>query len=355
MAPDDDFDLLNLDNRVSLNRTRLDGHEAIPAERRGLQAWDLLSAQAMRRELSRVLPQLDRDGADPIEAFDGMLGREAGGLAGATTRRFGEYLAYLLLSLLSPGDEQPAYRRYWLSIRRVVLGGGLMRGNLGRGMHAEARRVLAAAGRSDVRLELAPRPHLLGLIGAARSADEGAPAALVYDFGNSNVKRGLARYREGALVALEVRPSWSTEGLPDAIAGTHDAAKAQRLADFMTDVIAGDWRDAVQSGATPSTHIAASIACYLRDGQPLNYDAGYASLRLLSHNAAGYLSRAVSTAVGTEVTVTLSHDGTTAARVFAGLPHTAVVMLGTWLGVGFAPEDASGLRPLAPDFAVMLT
>jgi hypothetical protein len=29
-------------------------------------------------------------------------------------------------------------------------------------------------------------------------------------------------------------------------------------------------------------------------------------------------------------------------------------MLGTWLGVGFAPEDASGYVPLAPDFEVVI-
>ncbi len=49
---------------------------------------------------------------------------------------------------------------------------------------------------------------------------------------------------------------------------------------------------------------------------------------------------------------TLLHDGTAAARAYGEAAHTAVIMLGTALGIGF-PTGAAALRSLSPAFAVM--
>ena len=48
-----------------------------------------------------------------------------------------------------------------------------------------------------------------------------------------------------------------------------------------------------------------------------------------------------------------AHDGDAAAAALAGQPHTAVIMLGSALGVGFVPPGKR-FRPLAPDFKVVL-
>ena len=45
----------------------------------------------------------------------------------------------------------------------------------------------------------------------------------------------------------------------------------------------------------------------------------------------------------------LIHDGTAAGGSVASDEPTAVIMLGTSIGVGFAPA-ADSVRPLAPDF-----
>jgi hypothetical protein len=44
--------------------------------------------------------------------------------------------------------------------------------------------------------------------------------------------------------------------------------------------------------------------------------------------------------------ILLHHDGSAAATFYAGSAHTAVITVGTALGIGFAPP-AGGLRPLA--------
>src|SRR4051794_39824975 len=51
----DTFDPLNLDNRVSLNRTVLADHRAVDRRMRGKQAWDLLSSQALRRRKLKLV------------------------------------------------------------------------------------------------------------------------------------------------------------------------------------------------------------------------------------------------------------------------------------------------------------
>jgi hypothetical protein len=358
------FDPLNLDNRVSLNRTVLADHRAVDRRVRGKQAWDLLSSQALRRQIEARAKSLRLDSAelqasDPVRLLDECLASNEPGVrvnAALLVNGMGRYLAYLLMTLTKFGSGWPpadnAYLEHWTTIRTVWLGGGIVQGRLGRRMQGMCRWTLDHEGFRGLKVELAQQPQLLPLVGAARSVSAG-DTALVFDFGSTNVKHGIASFRDGAVVRLSLEPPIATDGLPDELSGTSDLTAVQRLANFMTSVMCDDWREAVAAGRVPCNQIVVSIACYVRDGQPLAYDAGYASLRLLSDNAAHYLSQAVSAAVGSEVNVSLAHDGTTAARVVAGQPRTAVIMLGTWLGVGFAPEDASGLRPLAPAFEVL--
>jgi hypothetical protein len=360
----DVFDPLNLDNRVSLNRTRFANDERIDQVLRGQEAWSLLSSRVMAEVVKARAAHLrlgpdDFENTDALALLDRCLSRtdwEVAAVARSLAERFGRDLSDLLSTLvcLGPAGDGlwPAYTEYWRSIKTVVLGGGVMRGELGEVMRRACFARLLENGCARLAMGGSRYSQVLPLIGAGRSVEGGSTWALVFDFGSTNVKRGVARYQDGALTALRVKTPLPTNGLPDEISGTSDMAVAHRLADFMTRIIVEDWRAAVATGESPSNHIAASIACYLHDGQPLPYGAGHASLRLLSDNAATYLSRSVSVAVDAPVRVELSHDGTTAARVFAGQPNTAVIMMGTWLGVGFAPEDASAFRPLAPDFTV---
>jgi hypothetical protein len=358
------FDPLNLDNRVSLNRTVFADHRAVDRRARSRQGWDLLSSQALRRQIEARRNFLELDavalqGKDLVRLLDESLSSQDSRVSHEAARlanRFGRCLAYLLMTLTKFGSGWPvpdsAYLEHWTTIRQVYVGGGVMRGSLGKRMHSLCRRTLDHEGFRGLKLELARHPQLLPLIGAARSVEAGE-RALVFDFGSTNVKRGIASYRDEALTELRLGAPAPTNGLPDRIAGTADLSQVKALADFVTGTIVAAWRDASASGPPLSRHVVVSIASYVHDGQPPNYDAGYASLRLLSNNAAGFLSDIVSKALDSQVRISLSHDGTTAARVFAGQPHTAVIMLGTWLGVGFAPDDASGLRPLARDFEVV--
>jgi hypothetical protein len=341
------FDALNLDNRVSLNRTMIADLPAIDASVRGRLAWELLASVSMRRAISTELPSLATGSEDPIVTLDYAV---AAGNASAVrlAKRFGTHLGYMLLTLMTdPGDEPflRSYRSHWASLRHVFLGGGIVRGALGKAMRDEARRVLDQNGLSHVDLEVASHAPFLTLLGAARSAPAGEETALVCDFGGSFLKRGVATYEASALQTMRLMPEVPSKQVPER-AEDEDVA-ARRLGAYMVEAIC----DGVAEAPSANTIIAA-IARNVRDGHPIDYGSGgYGLLRRLSPNASDWLSEAVSKQARRAVNVTLSHDGTTAARTYAGQPGTAVVMMGTWMGSGYAPGDASALRPLASDFA----
>jgi hypothetical protein len=101
-----------------------------------------------------------------------------------------------------------------------------------------------------------------------------------------------------------------------------------------------------------------SLAAYLDEHrEPIKSTRGaYTRLHSLAQplDVSVWLADEISREVGTKVTVALVRDGEAAAIAYAGLrppKRTAVVMLGTALGVGFVPE-AKEYRPLSRDFVL---
>ena len=102
----------------------------------------------------------------------------------------------------------------------------------------------------------------------------------------------------------------------------------------------------------PSHRIALSLACYLKHNHPLDYAAvGYMAIRHIGANAGEMIAQGISERVGEPMEVTLIHDGTAAGRALAGRGADVVIMLGTWLGLGFVPDEHS-LVPLGESLVV---
>jgi hypothetical protein len=176
----------------------------------------------------------------------------------------------------------------------------------------------------------------LPLLGAARAVPPGYATAAVLDCGGTAIKRGVAHYAEGALLGVRLLPSLPAQVL--SLRSLPPLEQAAALAPVLVEALAATWREVAELGGPVAPVLTASIAAYIVDNQPMDYQRGaYAELRLLSPNLGAWLGEQVSAAVGQAVTVQLIHDGTAAARVYAGQPHTAVILLGTALGVGFPP------------------
>jgi hypothetical protein len=120
----------------------------------------------------------------------------------------------------------------------------------------------------------------------------------------------------------------------------------------MVETMTRTWRAARDVRPEVSATIVASIASYVRDGQPLPRQGGsYPQLLRLADNVERWLSDRLSEALDRPMKVRLLHDGTAAARALAGAENAAVMTLGTGLGHGFPPESRV-LRPLSPSFSV---
>lgn len=379
------FDPANLTPSASLNRALIaDLPGLVPdPDVRGRTGYELLGAHALAAAIGTRAAALGLDPASPasdlLPAFDRCLDAHEPTIhatAHALARDFGRSLGYLLLMLhrgdpinrRARDDWDDTYWAYWAGVRTIWLGGGLVSGRLGVVLCEHTEAVLTECGAAAPTLQVARYPATLPLVGAARSLPPSpskppAEAAIVLDFGGTTIKRAHAVYAQGALAALHILPPLLTTHLTMSAASEPSSAPeaASQFAERMVNIIAATWRAASRPdlplSLLPSLtpHVVASLASYVRDGHPLLRQSGrYTDLCFLPPPATHVLARLLSERIGQDVAITLLHDGTAAARTYAGAPHAAVIMLGTALGVGFPPPSAGALRPLAPDFSMTL-
>ena len=331
----------------------------------GRPGYELLSRPALVQLIQAHLPALGLEHCPAEELPRGLneilasMEEPRLSAARAVADEFGRRLGYLVASVLlsAQGLTSPmvgwekAYLNHWRTrIQHIVLGGGLVNGVLGQRLCQAASQALLACGLRQPTLSVAGHPSFLPLTGAARSILPGGwQAAALADFGGSFAKRALARYTEdGALRSLRILREVS-------IAHLTLEGKSAELAQAMTGILADTIRQAgVEVSLAPQ--VICSVASYLQDGHPVQY-AGrnmgiYSWLNALAEDLPAWFSEQISTACGRQVRLEFAHDGDAAAAALAGQPH-AVIMLGSALGVGFAPPG-DRFRPLAPDFKVIL-
>ncbi len=356
---------------ASLNRVRIVDLPGIALEEsiRGKTAYDLLAARTLAGDVRRHADALGlgalRAAPDTIllPAFARCFTADAAPVRSAAdsiARRFGRSLGLLVLTLKrgdainrrARPDWDDTYWDHWAGIGTIWLGGGLANGSLGACIQHHAAVTITDDEEHACVLQLAAHPSLLPLIGAARGVPSGGGAALAFDFGQSAVKRALALYGGGALVALHLLPSLPAPATFSAGGDDLTFDLVRDLADRMVAVMVDTWRGVASPGRALAPLLVASIAGYSVDGQPLPRQGGpYSQLHRLSDNAAQWLAYQVSQRIGRPLDVALIHDGTAAARTYAGAGHAAVIMMGTTLGVGFVPADGAR-RPVAPNLVV---
>ncbi len=311
------FDPQHLTPTTSLNRV------VVTSE--GKKAYDLLSAEALTRLIQQ---QADALGLDPQMtphelrmSFNQKLGAghpAAEQIAQEFSRRF-----YALLRTLkhgTPADRtarpewDESYWETWALLQTVVLGGGLVSGHLGR---------FLIEGEMPYPVEISPYARHMALVGAAQYAPPAATSALVFDFGGTWIKRGRAAYKNGTLTRLDLLPP-----VPSLYTG-------EALFAHMTALLTETLRQ--ESIFSP---ILCSVASYVQDGVILEAQAGiYSDLRHFGYaHLQSELVHRLQTISGKPIDLHLIHDGTAAAATCVGMEKTAVILLGTAIGVGFPPQ-----------------
>lgn len=376
---------------ASINRIRIVDLPGIPLDDavRGMQAYHLLSAPALIRyaqelgdrlklptHLHRGDPEDPEIRRDLPRYVDGCLANEDGTIreaARSIARRLGRNLGFVLLTL-HRGDPANRDARadwtahewiQWQTIRRVWLGGGVVSGGLGEMLIQEAQALLDAHGYgAQLSVARTPRPHDMALLGAARylphPADDPPPQgqdtatyhALCLDLGQTSIKRAVATIDPGgALTHLHRLPPvaipWRWRNSPNAA----DQIDGEAVLEIVSRAVAGgiELGKALYPAARFSLDIAMSIAAYIREGELLG-NGIYARMSRLSRDAGVLIARHVAqetTDIRHPPRLHIVHDGTAAAALHAGEPYGAVIVVGTALGVGFPPADATGLRSLS--------
>jgi hypothetical protein len=300
------------------------------------------------------------DPADFPECLNALLAspdepirRIAESIAAQYGRRLGYLIASIMLSprgLTSPIVRwEKAYLQHWKQkVEDIVLGGGLSNGRFGELIRPVAEGVLVQCGIRGLRIHVSRYPSYLPLIGMARSAPKGIQGSVVVtDFGGTKGKRGLTFFKDHVLYRLQVLPSH------DVAAFTHPG-KTTELAHKMVASIAETIGEADPS--TPlAPNVLCSVAAYVQGGQPIRVDrGGYYALHRISPDLCAWFSQQIGQATGKTVQIEFYHDCDVAARALAGRSNTAVLMLGSALGVGFVPPG-EGYRPVSDRFTLVVS
>ena len=208
----------------------------------------------------------------------------------------------------------------WMEIDDVLVGGGLVAGAWGDLVLAAARLELESLDAPVTTLTLARHAPYLGLLGAARSGRFGDGDHLVIDGGQSAVKRAIVTVSGSRIRRLQLLPSVTfREGID--------------ITAVIEDVLA-------QGPPTSATHrVPCSIAAYVRNGRPIVDRAS--PYELLDGAPSALLDRLV-----------LIHDGSAAWRGTERTTSSAVIVMGTWLGVGMGPQPNVALTALSDDFEI---
>jgi hypothetical protein len=355
-----EFDPYHLRPLASLNRRRFIALPGLDEDDVGKSGGELLSKAALVKLIRPHARALQLEGTpddDLPQALNVILAGPNGpqralaaGIAGQHGRRVGYLIASILLSPRGLTDPMVAWEKAYLAqwrdrAQEIVLGGGRANGRLGKLIRDAAREALIQCGQ-ERRLALADFPSYLPTIGAARSVPlSGYGAAVVFDFGGTQAKRGIAAYdRGGTLCRLHVLP-------PRDIAHLIRAGRTTELGAAMVAIMAETFC-AAEPSSTLAPTILCSVAAYVEDREPVRMDRGaYTWLHRLAPDIRAWFNARIGATVGRTVEIEFVHDCDVAACALAGRPNAAVLMLGSSLGAGFVPP-AEGYRPLAERFTL---
>jgi hypothetical protein len=355
---------LHEDSQIrSLNRARVMALSGVPPQDDvlGKTGYDLLSAASLRAQIAAAADRLGLNPAAPdlIRRFDASFDDPAtSALAQAVARDYGRRLGCLLLMLKRGEPANRAARpewssvhwSFWQAVQHIYCGGGLLAGRLGGHAVAAAQALLVDAGLADLALEHSRFGAHLPLVGLARSAPSDVTESLLFDFGQTAVKRGCAHYRAGQLTTIDLWPNAPT--VCDEIIAAHQSDQAIRQRwQAMATTIKASWAS-MPAAQRPNLAIGICMACYLFAGQPSPRDTGcYGALQRLSPHLASFIAGELAQRLGQPVPLTLMHDGAAAATTYAGHRRAVVITLGTAIGNGFPPPHGDQ-RPIARDMTL---
>lgn len=258
-------------------------------------------------------------------------------------RIFGYRLGVILLTLKQGRENNrksrprwsDAHWEYWNKLEKLILVGGLTNGKSGEILKKYALKVFEYAGEKPYEILLFPNASHYGTLGCATLIKDKSRSAVVFDFGQTNIKRCIVDFSGEGILAYEFLDS-----IPSMYMEWNDLLDEQKkdlavkLHKRLVEVISNTYKDVKQT-KNIGKEIIISIASYTVEGSLHVERGGYAKLTCLSNNYGQYLERELRRELNEEVCVTLIHDGSAVAQYFKNYKDAACISLGTAFGVGF--------------------
>lgn len=341
-----------LDSKCSINKMVIAKVpvEGIEDDIEGLNAKTIFSTSTIVNEIRDVAK---RDNIDLSNMFDSQLppyiARQYEDIHGEfhnqalqIVKKFGYRLGVILLTLRTGLPRNRMAREDWTDkewqfyekLDTIILVGGLASGVLGSQLKKYALEVFEFAGKKAYELIMFDNASHFGVLGCATRIKEKNSVNVLFDFGQTNVKRSIVIIKDGKVdneIVLESRPSWFMGDYKD----EHmEYMEAIRLHNNIVTIISDTFRIANEN-YNPGKEIVISIASYTVDGRLNHERGGYAKLTKLASNYKDFLENDLKKILGRDVRITLVHDGTAVAYYFADYKDAVCMSIGTAFGVGF--------------------
>lgn len=313
---------------------------------------DTLADELFRPSLivSEILKNKDELGLSNISdnqrisyMFNDLLNSDLDSIRSKATciaEMFGKRLAKFLATLYKPSDLSIKNREnwtnehwnFWKSINNIYLVGGLTSPILTQIFYNEVEKLFKEMNIQDRHITFIEGSANLGTHGLASIVEDGD--YLLFDFGQTNIKRGRHFKKEKKVVIDTILPSIPSDYLFYKTKNEEEVkAIAKKLHRFIIETIIKTSRQVAYQG----NNIYMSIANYIFEGEIYLARGGYGKLAYLADNYEQYLTQELSRELGKDINVKLFHDTSAMALMFKEEKNTAVISLGTAFGIAF-PE-----------------
>lgn len=363
---------------ASINRVRIIDLADIALDEavRGEQAYHLLSVPALidyaqqaadelrlphrYRHADPALPRIRQELPRYINDCLNSTYPQVQSAAHALAQRMGRNLGYILIALQRGDPLNRAARpdwpteawEDWADVRKAWLGGGLLSGTLGDEIVTHAWALLMQTGYADtLTVAKTPRPHHMALLGASRYLPIEDGNGLCLDLGQTSVKRAVMTFDQGTLTRMRWLPSMPVAWRWQNTLQAQRAIDGHEVLAFVVEAIADAQTSVENQDLALAPEAMLSVAAYVSDGHLLG-NGLYAQMDGLAADVQSLISARVRQLCGVDLSLSFIHDGTAAAALHAGEPSSAVIVVGTALGVGFPPPTSDGLRSLSQHLVI---
>lgn len=278
------------------------------------------------------------------------------------TKKFGARLG-IILYILKRGKTNSPFERndwtsqdwdYWKTIENIVFTGGLASHKMGELFRESIYEVFKKTNTKPYNIFLTENSSSAGLSGASMYVKEESQANLIFDFGQSFLKRSIAIFDKKTLTQLKKLEKAESKYMewtsPESSVSYEDI---RLLSDYLQNIIINSYMESKKYGIHVGDEIIVSMANYIINGKILNR-GGYGKLSFLDENIEVYLSKQLYEKTKRKFKIKIVHDGSAIAANFTAFPNVASISLGTAFGIGF-PNKNLYFKEIGEDIKILKT